>query len=128
LGGAIPPLNLGEIDMKYQVKELKAIGLDCKRSSKDKRFIVAQTKGKYYPITKEIWNRASRKKGGIEKNIKDIFEGAYALIDVFSVPRSRPLNHKELPKKETEEETEEEWCKQEGNYTTDEMNGEEITR
>ena len=83
--------------MKYLVKELKAIGLDCKRSSTDKRFIVARTKGKYYPITKTIWDRASRKEGGVAKNIKDIFEGAYALIDIFSVPRSRPINHKELP-------------------------------
>ena len=88
--------------MKYLVKELRSIGLDCKRSSTDKRFIVARskyTKGKYYPITKEIWNRASRKKGGLEKNIKDMFDGAYLLIDILSVPRSRPLNHKELPSK-----------------------------
>jgi hypothetical protein len=83
--------------MKYLIKDLKAVGLDCKKSSKDKRFIVAKTQGKYYPITKEIWDRASRAKGGVEKNIKDTFLGAYALVDILSVPRSRPLSDKELP-------------------------------
>ena len=64
--------------MKYLVKELKAIGLDCKRSSTDKRFIVARskyTKGKYYPITKEIWDRASREKVGLKTTSKIFLTG-----------------------------------------------------
>jgi hypothetical protein len=72
--------------MEYRVKDLKKIGLDCKRHPDYPRVIIARTKytkGNYYPITRKIWERASQKKGGLEKNIIDIFDGRYLLIDTF---------------------------------------------
>ena len=74
--------------MRYLVKDLKAIGLDCKRHPDHPRLIVARSKytnGKYYPVDKKIWDRASRKKGGIERNIIDVFDGTYLLIDIFHI-------------------------------------------
>ena len=72
-------------EFPYQVKALRSLGLDCKWKN---RFIIARSKytdGKYYPVTKNIWERAKRKKGGIEKNIIDVFDGAYLLIDIFHI-------------------------------------------
>ena len=74
--------------MRYLVKELKAIGLDCRRHPNYPRVIIARSKwtqGRYFPITKKIWDVASRKKGGLRKNIIAVFEGNYLLIDTFHI-------------------------------------------
>tara|TARA_B110001454_G_scaffold126694_1_gene118190 strand:+ start:395 stop:727 length:333 start_codon:yes stop_codon:yes gene_type:complete len=51
------------------------------------------------------------------------------MIDYIKVLNGQIAEWQDKEDEDDDEITEEEWCKQdEGNYTTDEMNGEEITR
>jgi hypothetical protein len=61
-----------------------------------------------------------------DKEIEDEYERKIAKLEDAKI--SARLLEPIAPDEDDDEITEEEWSKQKGNYTTDEMNGEEITR
>jgi hypothetical protein len=112
LGGAIPPLNLGEIDMElanqYKLYEAEITKLK-KQLEEIYELLVGDNGIKRYTHEELI------------DHIKVINDQIADWQDGETEEREATLADKDL----TEEE---EWCKQKGNHTTDEMNGEEITR
>ena len=76
------------------------------------------------------WKQPNHKMGECLKTINDWREGVGTMSPngweggMYTGPRFGCVHFEE----DDREETEEEWSKREGNYTTDEMNGEEITR